>query len=346
MSEKISFKNDYSEGCHPKILEALAANNLSQQESYGHDEFSLEAKLIIRNLCQSPTATVHFVSGGTQANLIVSSALLRPHESIISAATGHIYNNEAGAIEATGHKISSIATPNGKLQIEHIASVLEGHERAPHQLKPRLVYISNSTELGTVYTKTELSLLSDYCRKNNLILFMDGARLGQALCIENGDVSLSDIAELVDIFYIGGTKNGALLGEAIVIPNPALQSDFDFIIKQKGALLSKGRIIGIQFLELFRNDLFFELAAYANQQAMKIKSAFSDVGCDFLVETFTNQIFPVLQTSQIETLFADFEFYEWKKINDRSSAVRIICSWATNQQHVNLFVEAIKNLKK
>jgi threonine aldolase len=342
--QKISFRNDYSEGCHPNIIEALSKNNMRQQEAYGHDEYSLEASSIILEKCNSKNSQVYFVSGGTQANLIVTAAVLKPHESIIAAETGHIFNNEAGAIEATGHKISTAKSDDGKLYPSMIQEILDQHGRAPHQLCPKLVYISNSSELGTTYSKKELENLSSFCKKKNLFLFMDGARLGQALTAENNDLSLQEIARLTDVFYIGGTKNGAIIGEAIVVNKPALQETFPFIIKQRGGLLSKGRILGIQFHTLFTDDLFFKLAQQANQHAMKLKTAFKQKGCDFLVETFTNQLFPILSYEQIDNLSQSFEFYEWKKVSDDKAAIRVITSWATTDESIESFTKAISKL--
>ncbi len=342
---KISFKNDYAEGCHPRILEALQKSNLEQQEGYGLDEYSQAASRIILEKCKQPNSEVHFVSGGTQANLIVISALLRPHESVISANSGHIFNNEAGAIEATGHKINSILTENGKLYIEDIQQILDQHQRPPHQLKPKLLYISNSTELGTIYSKSELQKLSKFCKENDLYLFMDGARLGQALVSTQNDLTLQDIASLTDVFYLGGTKNGALLGEAIVLNNVSVQQDFAFHIKQKGALLSKGRILGIQFHELLKDDLYFDLALHANKQASKIKEAFQSIGCSFLVETCTNQLFPILSNEHLKSLSKEFSFYSWRLLSENHTAIRIITSWATQSNKVDSFVDKIKSLK-
>ena len=339
---KFSFKNDYSEGCHPNILQALLSSNLEQQAGYGEDQYSLEAKELIKQKIKNQDSEVYFVSGGTQANLIVISSILRPYQCVVSAGTGHILNNETGAIEATGHKILSIPKEDGKLTPADIIPVLEEHRNVPHQVMPKLVYISNSTELGTVYTGKELEDLSVFCRKNNLFLFMDGARIGHALTAETSDLTLEKVAALTDIFYLGGTKNGALIGEVIIINNKGLQQDFAFNIKQKGALLAKGRLLGIQFLELMKNDLYFDLAKHANQQAMKMKKAMKERGVPFLSETFTNQIFPVLHNDLIRKLSEKFEFYIWKKMDDRSSAIRLITSWNTDDEPVNTFIEIIK----
>ena len=341
---KYSFKNDYSEGAHPRILDALIKYNLTQQNGYGLDEYSLNAAKFIRDKCAAPNASVHFVSGGTQANLTVISAFLRPHESVVSAHTGHIFTNESGAIEATGHKIHGVETADGKLRPQDIQNILDAHQNIPHQLKQRLVYISNSTEIGTIYSKKELQELYEFCQNKNLILFMDGARLGHALTAETSDMSLADIAKYTDAFYLGGTKNGALIGEAIVINNPALQDEFGFHLKQKGALLAKGRLLGIQFEELMRDNLYFELADHANRQAMKIKEAFEEIGCDFLAETFTNQIFPVLSAKQIDQLLEKYDFYIWKKIDSERSAIRLITSWSTTDETVAGFINEVKEL--
>ena len=342
---KFSFKNDYSEGCHPKILEALSQCNLDQQNGYGLDIYSENAANIIREKSKSSESKVHLVSGGTQANLIVISSILRPHESVVSANTGHIFTNETGAIEATGHKVHGVETKDGKLRPEDIQKVLDVHTNVPHQLKQKLVYISNSTEIGTIYTKKELEDLSNFCKEKNLYLFMDGARLGHALTAESNDVTLEDVAKFTDVFYLGGTKNGALLGEAIIINRQSLQEEFGFHIKQKGAMLAKGRLLGIQFQELMKDDLYWDLAKHANQQAMKIKQTFKEIGCNFLAETDTNQIFPILENSQIEKLSEQFDFYVWKKIDAQKSAIRIITSWATETEVVERFCQEISKLK-
>lgn len=340
---KFSFKNDYSEGCHPNILQALLSYNDDQQAGYGEDQYSLQAKDLIRQKIKKQDSDIYFVSGGTQANLIVISSILRPYQCVISAGTGHILNNETGAIEATGHKVLSIEKEDGKLTPDDIIPVLESHRNIPHQVMPKLVYLSNSTELGTVYTLSELEALSGFCKENNLYIFMDGARMGHGLTAEISDLTLEKVAELTDIFYLGGTKNGALIGEAIVINNHDLQPDFAFNIKQKGALLAKGRLLGIQFLELMKNDLYFDLARHANLQAMKIKNALKERGVQFLSNTYTNQIFPVLSNNLIEKLSEKFEFYVWKKIDDDFSAIRLITSWNTADGPIEEFIEIIKN---
>ena len=341
---KVSFKNDYSEGCHPRILEALTNTNLEQQNGYGLDDYCVSASNLIRDKCNSPLSKVHFVSGGTQANLLVIAAALKPFESVIAATTGHIYTNEAGAIEATGHKVNTKATEDGKLTVDHITAILDGHQNTPHVVKPKMVYISNATEIGTIYSKDELKSLYNYCNANALYLFMDGARLGSGLMASTSDLSLADVAKYTDVFWLGGTKNGALIGEAIVINNADLQSDFEFHLKQKGAMLSKGRLLGIQFNELLKDDLFFKLAKHANLQATKLKEALIAKGFPFFSETHTNQLFPILPNSTIEKLSENFDFHIWKKMDESTSAIRLITSWATTEIQVQSFVEALKRV--
>lgn len=332
-----SFKNDYSEGCHPRILEALSKANTDQQEGYGDDEYSNEARKLIMQQIQNTDAKIRFVSGGTQANAVVIAAALRPHESVISAESGHINIHEAGAIEATGHKIEFASTTDGKLCPELIEPLLVKAEDH-HMVKPKLVYISNSTELGTVYRKAELETLSAFCRQNNLYLFCDGARLGAAIASEASDISLADMARLCDVFYIGGTKNGALMGEAIVIMNDALKTDFEFHLKQRGALISKGRLIGIQFAEMFRDDLFFEMAQHANKMAMKMATALQQKGFGFVATPESNQIFPILPNELIARLAKHYGFYHWKKVDNNNTSIRLVTSWATDEKAVDEFI--------
>ena len=342
---KYSFKNDYAEGAHPRVLESLLQSNLIQQSGYGYDDYSESATMLIKEKINNPKAGVFFVSGGTQANLIVISAFLRPHESVVSASTGHIFTNECGAIEATGHKVHAIETSNGKIDAGNIQKLLNVHQNVPHQVKQKMIYISNSTELGTIYSKKELKDLYEFCQERNLYLFVDGARLGNALTAETNDLTLEDLGKYTDAFYLGGTKNGALIGEAIIINNENFQGEFGFQLKQKGALLAKGRLLGIQFQELMNGDLYFDLARQANKQAMKLKEAFIQIGVEFLCETFTNQLFPILTQRQIKLLSINFEFYVWKELDEDNSAVRLITSWATSNEIIDKCITEIKNLK-
>ncbi|CDS98126.1 Low-specificity L-threonine aldolase [Sphingobacterium faecium PCAi_F2.5] len=339
-----NFKNDYSEGAHPNILTKLIETNLVQQLGYGEDEYGIEAKEVLREKIKNPDATIHFLSCGTQTNLIVISFLLRVHEAVISAKTGHISANETGSIEATGHKVIAVETEDGKLRPSDIQNALKEYALKPHVVKPRMVYISNSTEIGTIYTKSELEDLSSCCKTNNLLLYLDGARLGHALMAQNNDMILADIARLTDIFYIGGTKNGALLGEAVIFRTPELAFDFEYVLKQKGALLAKGRVLAIQFLELFKHDLYFDLAHHANMMALKIVDAVQSKGFSFLTNSMTNQIFPILPKDIIQKLSENYQFYIWKEIDDDHAAIRLITSWATDEKNVDAFIADLKSL--
>lgn len=339
-----SFKNDYSEGAHPRILSALMESNMEQLEGYGEDKYTEKAVELLKEKMRREDIDIHLFPGGTQTNLTAISAFLRPHEAAIAANTGHILVHETGAIEATGHKVISIEVNDGKLNCEHIKSALVAHTDE-HMVKPKLVYISNPTEIGSIYTKKELEQLSGFCRDNKLFLYVDGARLGSALCSEENDIELSDLANLVDAFYIGGTKNGALMGEALVICRDSLKEDFRFHIKQKGALLAKGRLLGIQFLELFRDDLFFELANHANHMAKLLKDGISGDGYLFLTNSPSNQIFPILPNNIIEKLQEKYSFYVWQKVNEENSAIRLVTSWATKEEKVLEFIQDMVNLK-
>lgn len=340
---KYKFLNDYSEGCHPLILESLLRSNLSQQAGYGNDEFSVSAVSKIRAACENDAVDVHFVAGGTLANLLVISSLLKPYESVISAESGHINTHEAGAIEATGHKIEYVKTHDGKLTVSDIARLLMKFPKY-HTVKPRMVYISNTTELGTVYSKGELEDIYAYCSKNDLLVFIDGARLPMALVA--GDVTLAALSRLCDVFYIGGTKCGALLGEAVVISNPALQPDFKYNVKQRGALLAKGRVLGAQFDALFTDDLIFTLARHANAMAAKMAAAFRELGYHFLCPPESNQVFPVLKFKQIKKLAQKYEFFEWEELDEEHSVLRLVTSWATPEEAVDRFLKDLRAVSK
>ncbi|WP_139902590.1 threonine aldolase family protein [Clostridium thermarum] len=338
-----SFKNDYSEGAHPRILQALIESNLEQTDGYGEDCYTAKAVELIKGKIKNKDVDIHFFSGGTQTNLTAISAFLRSHEAVIAANTGHILVHETGAIEATGHKIISMESDNGKLTANLIKAALDAHTDE-HMVKPKLVYISNPTEIGSIYKKAELEEISSFCREKNLLLFMDGARLGSALCSEENDLELSDLAALTDAFYIGGTKNGALLGEALVICKPSLKEDFRFHMKQKGALLAKGRILGIQFLELFKDDLYFELAAHANELARQIRKDLTSMGYKFLTHSPSNQIFPILPNIIIEKLQHKYTFYVWSKVDENNSSIRLVTSWATKEEAVLNFIKDLRDL--
>lgn len=338
-----SFLDDYSEGAHPAIVRALIDSNLEQHQAYGDDAFSAEAARSIQACLGSASdADIYFVASGTMANIVSISSCLRPHEAVIAASSGHIVAREAGAIEATGHKLIVAPAVDGKLTPAAIEEALANNSHFPHMAKPRLVYLSNATETGTVYTLNELRAISTLARKHDLILFLDGARLGVALAAAKSDVTLEDIATLVDIFWIGGTKAGALIGEAIVVCNPVLKKDFAFHIKQRGGMLAKGRLLGIQFKELFGDEqLIFSLARHANAMAAKLASGIKERGYEFAAETETNQLFPVLPNSVIAKLQQDFSFYIWQKVGHEQSVVRLVTSWATDEHQVDAFLEKL-----
>lgn len=339
-----SFKYDYSEGAHPRILEALISSNLEQTEGYGDDSYTKKAINLLEQRIGREDIDIHFFTGGTQTNLTVFSAFLKPHEAAIAANTGHVLVHETGAIEATGHKVLSVPGEDGKLKPALIKEVLQEHTDE-HMVRPKLVYISNSTEIGTIYYKDELEELSCFCREHQLFLYLDGARLGSALCSSENDLTLNDISRLVDAFYIGGTKNGALLGEALVICRPSLKGDFRFIMKQKGALLAKGRLLGIQFLGLFKDDLYFQLAHHANKMAGILREEIGNLGFDFLGHSPSNQIFPILPNKLIAHLHEKYSFYVWKRISSEQSAIRLVTSWATKEQAVTAFLQDLKSSK-
>ncbi|HVJ49821.1 threonine aldolase family protein [Desulfitobacterium sp.] len=337
-----SFKNDYSEGAHPRILNALMESNFEQVEGYGEDCYTQKAIELLKQSIGRNDVDIHLLPGGTQTNFTAISAFLRPHEAVIAANTGHIFVHETGAVEATGHKIISMEVGDGKLNSSHIKAALDLHTDE-HMVKPKLVYISNPTEIGTIYHKDELEQLSIFCQEKKLFLFMDGARLGSALCSVENDLELSDLALLVDAFYVGGTKNGALIGEALVICRDSLKEDFRFHMKQKGALLAKGRLLGIQFQELFRDNLYFDLAKHANKMASLLRDEIRKAGFKFLVHSPSNQIFPILSNRLITELQKNYSFLVWSEVDADHSAVRLVTSWATKEDAVLGFIEELSS---
>lgn len=340
-----SFKNDYSEGTHPRILKKITEINLQQAEGYGLDQYSELAKNILKTKIGRENVEIHFLVGGTQTNMTAIAAFLRPHEAIIAPATGHILVHETGAIEATGHKVISVATATGKLNIEQILAVLQEHTDE-HMVKPKMVYISQPTEIGTLYSQEELKKISELCKQKKLYFYIDGARLGSALVSDKNNTDLAQLAQLADAFYIGGTKNGALFGEALVICKTELQVDFRFHIKQRGAMLAKGQLLGVQFLELFQDDLFYQLARQANLMAQTLKTAIQELGYDLLVDTYTNQIFPIFDKKLIAILEEKYSFYTWQEIDAEHAAVRLVTSWATKEVIVQEFIRDLKQISK
>ena len=335
------FFNDYSETAHPACLQAVAYQPQQQQIGYGLDDISARARDLIQAQIHAPAAEIHFCSGGTQANLTVIGSMLRPHEAVIAVESGHIATHETGAIEATGHKVIHVPHVHGKLTPEAAARALTAHPNE-HSVKPRMLFISQSTEFGTVYSKVELQKLRALCDAHGLYLYVDGARLGMALASDTSDVSLADLAKIADVFYIGGTKNGALLGEAIVLVNPVLQSDFRYALKQRGALLAKGRVIASQFVALFENGLYFELARHANACAQRLRHGLSELGFAFQTDSPTNQIFPILPNALIERLQNDYGFLVWESLDAQHSVIRLVTSWATPMEKVEQFLTDVR----
>ncbi len=335
---KYSFMDDYSEGCHPRILDALSETNLVQQIAYGEDSYSQEARALMHKELGSDKAVIYFVASGTLANIIITASCLRPHEAIIAPATGHMAVREAGAIEATGHKIITLPTDDGKLTPGDLQKALDENAHYPHVAKPRMVYISNATETGRFYTKAELVALSTFCRNNNLLLFIDGARLGAALTAKDNDVTLKDIAKLADIFWLGGTKMGALIGEAIVINTPSLVDGFLINIKQRGGLLAKGRVVGIQFRELFKDGLFYDVCGRTNRLAAYFSSQIEEAGFELSEKPETNQIFAILPNALIKKLEQKFGFYNWAPVDDDHTVIRLVTSWTTDKTQIDEFI--------
>jgi len=334
-----SFRNDYSEGAHPAVLKALTDTNSEQTCGYGLDPRCAEASDLIRRQCAAPDADVHFVVGGTQANLLIIHALLRSFESVVAADTGHVNTHETGAIEATGHKVCSVPSPDGKLTPALIGAVLDRHDGSEHMVHPRLVYISDTTEVGTVYTKAELSALYDFCRKQDLYLFLDGARLGSALTAEGSDLTLPDLAALTDVFTIGGTKNGALFGEAVVLSAGCGRANFRAYMKQRGAMLAKGRLLGLQFSALLEGGLYFDIARHANEMAQLLRKGIAELGYSFASDSPSNQIFPIFPDAVAKKLECCYEFEVNGPTGDGCTCIRLVTSWATPRSAVEQFLK-------
>lgn len=343
----IRFNNDYSHGAHPEVLKALARTNDESYGGYGQDEWCEKAEGIIKNYLNCPQAAVHFLVGGTQANFTVIASALRPYQSVLSASTGHIHVHETGAVENCGHKVQTLAPVNGKITAEQIrgeAELYRVSEIPEHITQPKMVYISHPTEYGTIYSKRELEAISAVCREYGLYLFVDGARMGYGLGADGADVTLEDFARLADVFYIGGTKCGALFGEAVVIVNPLLQTDFRSYMKQNGAMLAKGWLLGLQFYTLFQNGLYFKITKKAVEYAMEIRRAFAEKGIPAYIESETNQQFVVLENTRMEALAEKYIFEFEKKIDDTHSCVRFCTSWSTKPEEVQQLTEDIRRL--
>lgn len=342
----IYIDNDYTYGAHPLILERLLETNSEQAPGYGTDRFTKNAIKTIKSAIGREDIDVYFLSGGTQTNIVSIASTLRPFQGVITADTGHINNLEAGAIEAIGHRMLTIPSADGKISAHEVRDTAESYwnnSSNVHLVQPGMVYISNPTETGTLYSKNELEELREVCDEFNMVLFIDGARLGYGLVAETNDMTLNDVANLCDIFYIGGTKIGALFGEALIVSNQELKNGVQTIIKQKGALLAKGRALGIQFETLFKDDLYLKLSKHAVEQAMKIKQAFLDKGIRLKYEAFTNQLFPILTKEQLDTLEKNYVVLHQGSEGNDQTVVRICTSWATEPEQVEKLIEVIRN---
>lgn len=343
----IRFNNDYNHGAHPKILEALMNTNEESYGGYGVDPWCEKASEEIKKYLDCPEAAVHFLVGGTQANFTVIASALKPFQGVICADSGHIHVHETGAVENTGHKILALPQQEGKITADQIAGEAEYYRTSgvkEHITQPKMVYISFPTEYGTIYSLRELEEIHGVCRKYGLYLFVDGARLGYGLGSEKADVTLKDLSRLTDVFYIGGTKCGALFGEAVVIANPVLQEDFRSYMKQNGAMLAKGWLLGLQFYTLFKDGLYFEITRQADKYAMQIKAAFEKKGIPSYIESFTNQQFVVVENSVADRLSEKYVFEYEMKIDENHSCIRFCTSWSTRVEEVEALVADIMRL--
>ena len=336
----VYFTSDYCEGCHERILHRMMETNLEQTSGYGTDYHCQNAASYIRRECGREDAAVHFLVGGTQTNLTVLAAALRPHQAAVCAESGHIHVHETGAVEATGHKCLTLPSPDGKINAEQVAQLVHLHrtdESMEHTAQPKLVYISNPTEYGTIYSLHELEEMSRVCKELGLYLFVDGARLGYGLRCRENDVAMADLARLCDAFYIGGTKVGALFGEALVLTHPALKEDFRYLIKQRGGMLAKGRLLGIQFETLFEDGLYYELADHALAMADILREAVKGTGLPFQVDSPTNQLFPIVPDAVLEKLREKYAVTYMNRVDDSHSCIRLCTSWATRESDVRAF---------
>lgn len=347
MSEKLYFASDYMEGALNEILKRLGETNFEKTSGYGTDHYSESARMKIREICEAPAAEVQFLVGGTQVNEIVITSLLRPYQGVIAADTGHISVHEAGAVEAGGHKVLTIPQEYGKIsgqQVREYCAAFYADANHDHMVMPGMVYISQPTEYGTLYSKAELSDLQDACRQYGLFLYADGARMAYGLACEENDVTLADLARLCDVFYIGGTKCGALFGEAVVISDPGLIPHFFTIIKQRGALVAKGRITGLQFDTLFTDDLYGKAGRHALEEAEKIRTALKEAGYRFYFETPTNQIFIILDNETLQRFGEKCEYSFWENYDESHTVIRLATSWATDPEDTEKLIDLLNTL--
>ena len=335
------YLSDYTEGAHPRILERLQETNLISQPGYGEDRFCASAREKIRAACEKPEADVYFLVGGTQCNAVTIASLLRRWEGVIAADTGHINVHEAGAVEFTGHKVIALPQQGGKLSADTLrgyCAAFYANETHDHMPFPGMVYISQPTELGTLYSKAELEALHAVCGDYGLRLFVDGARLGYGLVSPECDMTLPELCDRCDVFYIGGTKVGALCGEALVFPKGNMPRHFATMVKQQGAMLAKGRLLGVQFDTLFTDGLYFEISRHAIRLAMKLKAAFREKGYPLFADSPTNQQFPILTAEQLARLRQHAAFETWAPLPDGRTAVRFVTSWATREEDVDALI--------
>ena len=345
----IYFNSDYLEGAHPSIMKRLMDTNMAQSVGYSEDEYCTAAREKIKAACEAPDADVHFLVGGTQTNTTVIASILRPYQGVIAPTTGHINCHETGAIESTGHKVLALPTDNGKITAQQIEEYYLWHHTSPdfeHIVMPGMVYISYPTEGGTIYSKAELTAIYETCQRCGLPLYIDGARMGYGLMSDECDLTLPELARLCDVFYIGGTKVGALFGEAVVVMNPALKKDFRFFMKQRGGMLAKGRLLGIQFDTLFTDDLYLKISRHAIDMAHQIREIFVSAGYPLLFDSPTNQQYPIMPDSELAEIGKNFGYEYWERVDETHSGVRFCASWATTQENVDALREAVSNLKK
>ena len=345
----LSFENDYSCAATPEIIARLAETAPNQYPGYGTDDVCESAKAKIREACACPDAEIFFLVGGTQTNQVVIDAIPPPYAGVVAATTGHVNVHEAGAIEFTGHKVLTLPHHDGKIdadELDEYCATFYADGNYTHMVFPGCVYISQATEYGTLYTLAELEAIRKICTKYDMPLFIDGARLGYALTASGNDVTIEDIARLADVFYIGGTKVGALFGEAVVIMNPALKKDFRFIMKQRGGRMAKGRLLGIQFDALFTDDLYFRISRHADEMAYQIRDIFVSAGYPLLFDSPTNQQYPIMPDDELAELRKNFGYEYWERVDKTHSGVRFCASWATTQEHVDALRAAVQALRK
>ena len=343
----IYFTSDYTEGCHERILKRMTETNLEQTPGYGTDHHCANAARYIKQACGRENLDVHFLVGGTQTNLTLIDAALRPHQGVVCAESGHIHVHETGAVEATGHKCLTLPSPDGKITGKQVADLVHLHrcdESMEHTVQPKLVYISNPTEYGTIYSKSELERLSAVCRENGLFLFLDGARLGYGLRCKENDVTLPDLARLCDAFYIGGTKVGALFGEALVLTHSALREDFRYMIKQHGGMLAKGRLLGIQFETLFEDGLYWQISDHALQMADRLRTALTEADLPMQVNSPTNQLFPIVPDTLLARIREKYAVTYMNRVDETHSCIRLCTSWATREEDVLSFCQDLKQM--